>query len=121
MGEKYSQWYRLAKEVFGQERYVKDFGSKGEARLRFRLRRVSAGLLGDKDRCGICKDGKYEPCDEGIVEDIVDFLLHCGEFVGNGGRLLGMMEGIEGTEEWMAEWRNKVMKVEYVYCWVDHS
>ena len=35
------------------------------------------------------------------------FLLHCGECVGDRGRLLGMIEGIEGTEEWMAEWRNK--------------
>ena len=30
------KWYRLAKEEFGQERYVKEFGSKGEVRLRFR-------------------------------------------------------------------------------------
>ena len=35
------------------------------------------------------------------------FLLHCGEFSGDRGRLLGMIESIEGTEEWMAEWRNK--------------
>ena len=34
------------------------------------------------------------------------FLLHCGEFA-DSGRLLGMIEGFEGTEEWMAEWRNK--------------
>ena len=39
-------------------------------------------------------------------------MLHCGEFVGDRGRSLGMIEGIEGTEEWMAEWRTKVMKVE---------
>ena len=46
VGEKSSlKWFRLAKEGFGQERYVKEFGSKGEARLRFRLRTVSAGLL----------------------------------------------------------------------------
>ena len=32
------------------------------------------------------------------------FLLHCGEFTGGRGRLLGM---IEGTEAWMTEWRNK--------------
>ena len=24
------KWYRLAKEEFGQERYVKEFGGKGE-------------------------------------------------------------------------------------------
>ena len=29
------------------------------------------------------------------------------KFVGDRGRLLGMIEGIKGTEEWMAEWRNK--------------
>ena len=29
---------------FGQEWYVKEFGSKGEVRPRFRLRMVSAGL-----------------------------------------------------------------------------
>ena len=35
------------------------------------------------------------------------FLLHCGEFAGNRGRLLDMIERIEGTEEWMGQWRNK--------------
>ena len=29
------------------------------------------------------------------------------EFVGDRGKLLGMIEDIGGTEEWMAEWRNK--------------
>ena len=33
----------------------------------------------------MCKDGKCEPCYEGVVEDIVHFLLHCGEFVGDRG------------------------------------
>ena len=28
----------------------------------------------------MCRDGKCERCDEGIVEDIVHF-LYCGEFV----------------------------------------
>ena len=46
------KWYRLAKDEFGQERYVKEFSSKGE--VRFRLRTVSVGLLGDKERCGMC-------------------------------------------------------------------
>ena len=41
------------------------------------LRTVSAGLLGDMDRCG---DGRCELCDEGVVEDTVHFLLQCGEF-----------------------------------------
>ena len=46
VGEKSSlKRYRLAEEDFGQESYVKEFGSKGEVRLRFRLRTVSAGLL----------------------------------------------------------------------------
>ena len=72
------KWYRLAKEDFGQERYVKEFGSKGEVRLILRLRTVPVGLLGDKERCGMCKDGKCELCDDGIVEVIVHFLLHCG-------------------------------------------
>ena len=53
----------------------KKFGSKGEVRMRFRLRTVSAGLLGDKERCRMCKDGKCELCDEGVVKD-VHFLLH---------------------------------------------
>ena len=39
-------WYRLAKEAFGQERYVKDFGSNGEVRLRIRLRMVLERTLG---------------------------------------------------------------------------
>ena len=36
-------------EKFGQERYVKELARKGEVRQRFRLRMVSAGLLGDKE------------------------------------------------------------------------
>ena len=49
MGGKSSlKWYRLGKEEFGQERYVKEFNSKGEVRLRFRSRTVLAGLLGNK-------------------------------------------------------------------------
>ena len=68
------------------------------------LRTVSAGLLGVKERCGMCKDGKCELCDEGVMDDM-HFLLHCG-VVGDRGRSLGIIEGIEGTEEWMAEWRN---------------
>ena len=52
------------------------------------------------------KDGKCVVCNEGVVED-VHFLLHCGEFAGDRGRLLGMIEYIEGTDEWMAEWGNK--------------
>ena len=51
------------------------------------------------------KDGKCELCNKGVIEDIVHFLLYCGEFVDYRGRLLGMFEG---TEEWMAEWRNIV-------------
>ena len=47
---------------------------------------VSVGLLGDKERCGMCKGGKCELCDEGLV----DFLLHCGEFVGDRGRLTAL-------------------------------
>ena len=39
-------------------------------RPRFRLRMVSAGLLVDKVRCGTCKDGECELCDEGVVEDV---------------------------------------------------
>ena len=80
-GKSNLKWYRLTKEDFGQEWYVKEFGSKGEVRLRFRLRMVSVGLLGDKERCGMCKDGKCELCDEGVVEDTVHFLLNCGEFL----------------------------------------
>ena len=39
-GKSSLKWYRLAKEDFGQEWYVKEFGCKGEVRLRFRLRTV---------------------------------------------------------------------------------
>ena len=51
------------------------------------------------------------------VED-VHFLLHYGVIVCDRGRLLGMIEGIEGTEEWMAEWRSKDDECG-VDCWVD--
>ena len=33
---------------------MKEFGSKEEVRLRFRLRTASAGLLGNKEWCGMC-------------------------------------------------------------------
>ena len=96
------KWYRL-EEGFGKERYVKEFGSKGEVRLKFRPRKVSAGLLGDK---------------EGVIWVRVlnvsyvvlwKICISCcsGEFAGDRGRLLGMIDGIEGTREWVAEWRNK--------------
>ena len=62
------------------------------------------GLLGDKAMCGMCKDGKCELCDECVVED-GHFLLHSGEFVGNRGRLLGTIEGIEEIKEWMVKQR----------------
>ena len=41
------------------------------------------GLVGDKERCGLCQDGKCELRNEGFVEDFMHFLLHCGEFVGD--------------------------------------
>ena len=87
-------------------------------RLKFGLGTVSAGLLDGKERCGMCKDGKCEICDEGVEED-VHFLLHCGEFAGDIRRLFGMIVGIGGTEEWMQNGETKVMKVEEFYCWVD--
>ena len=48
-------------------------------------------------------------CKNSNVSDVMKVLrkmyISCtGEFAGDRGRLLGM---IEGTEEWMAEWRNK--------------
>ena len=42
-----------------------------------------------------------------VLWKIVHFLLHCDEFIGDKGRLLVMIEYIEGTEGWMAERRNK--------------
>ena len=36
-----------------------------------------------------------------------DLFLYSGEFAGDSGRLLDMIEDIEGTEEWMAEGRNE--------------
>ena len=53
------------------------------------------GLLGDKERCGMCKDGKCELCDEGVVENIGHFLLHCGVFAGDRGSLLGMIDIVD--------------------------
>ena len=32
-----------------------------------------------------CKDSKWELFDESVLEDIVHFLLHCGEYVGDRG------------------------------------
>ena len=43
---------------------MKKFSSKGE--VRFKLRMVSAGLLGDKERRGMCQDGRCMLCDEGV-------------------------------------------------------
>ena len=87
---------RLANEDFGQERYVKEFGSKGEVRT------VSVGLLGNKERCGCVR--MVNVYDEGVVEE-VHFLLLCGKFAGDRERLLGVI--VERTEEWMTKWRNK--------------
>ena len=44
---------RIGRAYFGQESYVKEFGSKREVRLRFKLRMVSAGLVGVKESCGM--------------------------------------------------------------------
>ena len=55
---------------------MKEFSSKGEVRLRFRLRTVSAGLLWDKEMYGMCRCAL---CDKGVVEDVVHF-LYCREF-----------------------------------------
>ena len=41
-GKSSLKWYRLARKFFGQEWYVKEFGSKGEVRLRFRLKPIQA-------------------------------------------------------------------------------
>ena len=54
----------------------------------------------------MCKDGKFELYDEG-VENINAFFVARGKCVGDSGRLFGMIEGIEGTEKWIAEWRIK--------------
>ena len=63
-----------------QERYVKEFGGKGEVRLRFKLSTYHHGSWVTQ-RCGMCEEDECELCGEGL-EDIVHFLLHCGEFVG---------------------------------------
>ena len=42
--------------------YLKELGSKGESRVRFKLRTVLAGLLGDKERCGMCKGCNGNMC-----------------------------------------------------------
>ena len=107
MGEK---WYRLAKEDFGQERYVKEFCNKGEVRVKFRLRwyqRDSWVTRRDVVRVKMV-DVSYI-CDED-VEDSVHFLLHCGELL----MIAEDFEGIEGTEEWMAEWRNVMMSNQWL-------
>ena len=86
-GKSSLKWSRLAKQDFEQERYVKEFGSKGEVRLRIRLRNVSDVMK--------------------VLWKILYISCCTGEFAGDRGRLLGMIEGIDGTEEWMDEWRNK--------------
>ena len=52
----------------GNHGYVKEFGSKGEVTQRVWLRTVSAGHLGDKERCGMCMEGKCEQCHEGDLK-----------------------------------------------------
>ena len=47
-GKSSLRWYRLVKEEFGVEGYLKVF----DVRLRFRLRTGSGGLLEDKKRGG---------------------------------------------------------------------
>ena len=112
MGEKSSlKWYRLAKEEFGQERYVKEFGSKEEVRLRFRLKTVSVGLLWDKGRYGVCQGGRFKLCDDDVVED-VHILLHWGEFAGDKEDCwIGLMALNEVNSGWQSG-EAKVMKIE---------
>ena len=88
-GKSSLKWYRsgLLMKIFGQERYVKEFGSKGKERLRFRLRMLSAGLLGDR-RGVLCQDGKCELCDEGCGRYCA-FLVDHEEFIGDRGRYIG--------------------------------
>ena len=93
------------------------FDRKGEVRLRFRLRTVSAGLLGDKKRCNLGKDDN--------VSNMMGLWKICISFY--------TVESLQDIEEayWVrlkalkilkSEWQNgetNVMKVELVYCWVD--
>ena len=44
-GKSSLKWCRLANEDFGQERYVKEFGSKGEVRQIFRLRMDGISMI----------------------------------------------------------------------------
>ena len=45
--------------------------------------------------------------DEGVEENIVYFLLHCDELLVIEEGYWVWLKALQGTEEWLAEWRNR--------------
>ena len=79
-------------------------------RLLFRLRTSSAGPLEDMKRCKMVGDERCVMCDSRVGEDMVHFLLGCGEFVRDRLVVLDDMCRIVGPESsWMnfVEWTRR--------------
>lgn len=97
------KWYKLAKNGAGVERYVRSSQDQEGVRLMFRLRTGSAGLLVDKKRCRMVSDERCIMCDSGIGEDVVHFLVVCGEFEWDRQVLVDEVQRIVGAGEWIDE------------------
>ncbi len=96
--------YAQAKQTFGTETYTRVAVGHEAARLRFRLRTGSAGLLQDKKRCRMCEDRRCVLCDRLEEEDVGHFVLRCEEFGQERRCLLQSIGGIVGAEEWVKEY-----------------
>ena len=94
------KWYELAKDGTEVERYVRLVQGQECMRKFCRMRTDSAGLLEDKkqysnERCVICNNT--------IGEDVVHFLVVCGEFERDRHVMLEDVSGIVGSGEWLDE------------------
>ena len=102
-------WYRLAKDNTGVERYVRSVQGQESVRLLFRLRTGSARLLEDKKRFRMVSDERRVICDSGVGEDVAHFLVSCGEFEGDRLVLLDDQNcGAREDEFWRVDEKGKV-------------
>ncbi len=69
------------------------------------MRTGSAGLFQDKKRCKMIEDDRCILCDRDETEDVEHFMVKCDEFRWERQKLLRKIEQLEGTDEWVGEYR----------------
>ena len=74
--------YCAVKGDWGLEECLENEGDWRNHRLKFRLKTQSAGLLGDKKRCGLRSYDRCLLCDSGEKANTEHFLLSCEESEG---------------------------------------